>query len=114
MGWDVKEKSSAVRRLRRPGPALRPPCSPPPCGDVTGWLRVTSPGAAAIGLELGGRGFRRAAGPVSGRLNPALLLSHRDLKPENLLLDEKNNIRIADFGMASLQVGDSLLDTSCG
>ena len=42
------------------------------------------------------------------------VFSHRDLKPENLLLDEKNNIRIADFGMASLQVGDSLLETSCG
>uniref|UniRef100_A0A8C4ZH09 Serine/threonine-protein kinase BRSK2-like n=1 Tax=Gadus morhua TaxID=8049 RepID=A0A8C4ZH09_GADMO len=41
-------------------------------------------------------------------------ICHRDLKPENLLLDEKNNIRIADFGMASLQVGDRLLETSCG
>ncbi|CAM4618486.1 serine/threonine-protein kinase BRSK1 [Lepidochelys kempii] len=41
-------------------------------------------------------------------------ICHRDLKPENLLLDEKNNIRIADFGMASLQVGASLLETSCG
>ncbi|KAG7238109.1 hypothetical protein INR49_030171, partial [Caranx melampygus] len=49
---------------------------------------------------------------VTPHTSPAL--SHRDLKPENLLLDEKNNIRIADFGMASLQVGDSLLETSCG
>ncbi|XP_074593090.1 serine/threonine-protein kinase BRSK2-like [Brevipalpus obovatus] len=41
-------------------------------------------------------------------------ICHRDLKPENLLLDEKNNIRIADFGMASLQIEGSMLETSCG
>lgn len=40
--------------------------------------------------------------------------SHRDLKPENLLLDERNNIKVADFGMASLQPAGCLLETSCG
>lgn len=30
------------------------------------------------------------------------------------MLDEKNNIKIADFGMASLQPAGSMLETSCG
>lgn len=43
-----------------------------------------------------------------------VFFSHRDLKPENLLLDERNNIKVGDFGMASLQVEGSMLETSCG
>jgi len=39
---------------------------------------------------------------------------HRDLKPENLLLDKKNRIRIADFGLSNLIYDGNFLKTSCG
>jgi serine/threonine protein kinase len=29
-------------------------------------------------------------------------VAHRDLKPENLLLDEHDNLKISDFGMATV------------
>lgn len=43
-----------------------------------------------------------------------LRIVHRDLKPENLLLDQKKEIKIADFGLSNLYSKGELLKTACG
>ncbi len=43
-----------------------------------------------------------------------LRIVHRDLKPENLLLDNRKEIKIADFGLSNLYSKGELLKTACG
>lgn len=42
------------------------------------------------------------------------MVVHRDLKPENLLLDGKDHVKLADFGLSNIMRDGHFLKTSCG
>eukprot|EP00933_Yihiella_yeosuensis_P026252 TRINITY_DN20371_c1_g1_i2.p1 TRINITY_DN20371_c1_g1~~TRINITY_DN20371_c1_g1_i2.p1 ORF type:complete len:680 (+),score=119.99 TRINITY_DN20371_c1_g1_i2:243-2282(+) len=44
----------------------------------------------------------------------AMNVVHRDLKPENLLLDDRQDIKIVDFGLSNTHQDGQLLQTACG
>jgi len=44
----------------------------------------------------------------------AMRVVHRDLKPENLLLDDRKDIKIVDFGLSNTYQESQLLQTACG
>ena len=41
-------------------------------------------------------------------------ITHRDLKPQNLLLTDKYNLKITDFGLAKFTEDDKMMQTMCG
>ena len=41
-------------------------------------------------------------------------VAHRDLKPENLLLDARNRLKIADFGLSTYMPDGYFMHTTCG
>lgn len=71
-------------------------------------------------LQEGGKLQEQEARRVFGQCVSALLfcqrkrICHRDLKPENILLDINQNVKIADFGLASIVTPGSQLLQYCG
>lgn len=71
-------------------------------------------------LQEGGKLQEQEAKRVFGQCVSALSfcqrkrICHRDLKPENILLDMQQNVKIADFGLASIVTPGSQLLQYCG
>ena len=63
----------------------------------------------AVSDETALRWLREAAGALDAAHDAGIV--HRDIKPGNLLLDERDRLAIADFGIARLAMEDQLTAT---
>ncbi|OAY86128.1 CBL-interacting protein kinase 29 [Ananas comosus] len=90
-------------------------------GNLLSRLESRGPGPGPGGEqqqqeELARRYFRQLISAVGYAHSRGVF--HRDLKPENLLLDERGDLKVTDFGLsaqtAHLRPDDGLLHTICG
>jgi serine/threonine protein kinase len=66
--------------------------------------------AGPLSLELGARVMDQVAGALAHAHRHGII--HRDVKPSNILLDEKQNAMLSDFGMARFHDGSASLTGS--
>jgi serine/threonine-protein kinase len=76
-----------------------------PGGSLADRLAASGPPTPAVSLRL----LEQAARGLDGAHAAGIV--HRDVKPANILLDERDNVRVADFGIARAVGADSLTTT---
>ncbi|CAI5515966.1 unnamed protein product [Closterium sp. Naga37s-1] len=99
--------------LSFPPPAISAPCAP------SGGVSVVCARAQVYRGRLAESEARRYFQQLVDAVDccHAKGVCHRDLKPENLLVDERGNLKVSDFGLSALpqqQHRDGLLHTTCG
>jgi MAP/microtubule affinity-regulating kinase len=72
----------------------------------------SKPTKRGIDEEMGRRFFRQIAESVKYIHSKSIV--HRDLKMENIIIDDKNNAKLIDFGFSFLCQSGTKLKTFCG